>query len=83
MIKRLIQEVRLGTTVRSCAEEFGPTPGTRYAAEWADLTDAEMIRHERSTLIAYAEAKRTGSATAWNRFEDHIAAEQLHAALTA
>lgn len=81
MIKTLYEAAtgRPWTTVRSCTAEYGPPPAVVYADELADLTDADLFEHDAATLVAYAKAKRDGTAAAWRTFEDHYAAEHLRA----
>lgn len=58
------------TTVRSCAAEFGPPPGARYAAELSAYSDAELItgghrilarlrREDQATTVRPTPARRT------------------------
>jgi len=83
MIKWLYEKVTgtPWTTVRSCTQEFGPTPGARYEAELAGLTDRELCAMTPKTAIAYAEAMRANTPEAWERFENHLVADRLRVAL--
>ena len=54
------------TTVRSCAAEFGPPPGARYAEELAAYTDTELLLYGEAILAVrrargHRQARATGT----------------------
>lgn len=64
MIRRLYQTLtgRPWTTTRSCAAEFGPPPGARYADQLSAYSDAELIVHGDRILARLRAQQPTPSA---------------------
>ncbi|MDI1464314.1 hypothetical protein QEZ54_25410 [Catellatospora sp. KI3] len=69
MIARLYEAVTgtPWTTVRSAAEEFGPTIAARYADELADFTDYELMAMTPAEAVRTAKAIRASGLSAPSR----------------
>jgi len=51
------------TTVRSCTQEFGPTPGARYEAELRMLSDKQLMELTPGSAVRFGEAVRAARTT--------------------